>query len=279
MSNDKTPGFFTQIPDYALKNPNLNSTDKIVYGEIYTMLNTMRVCFASNAHIADDIGVQPKTVSKSITKLAKLGFVTVKLVYKEGTKQIDKRYIQLATPMPQLGHTPCSNKSIPYAPNGVDPMPQLGQVSKSLSRPLSRSVKPTMSGSDEQDAVARKILNFMNKTTGRHYKPTATNLKLIKARMKDGFTFNDFKTVIAKKAEQWGQDTKMQQYLRPATLFAASKFEGYLNEQPVKGTRETLPSWIHEPDHQRSTKQADPNNRALIKRKLAKLRQKGEVKQ
>ncbi|USS87490.1 helix-turn-helix domain-containing protein [Fructilactobacillus hinvesii] len=47
----------------------------------------------------------------------------------------------------------------------------------------------------------------------------------------------------------------------------------------VPNIRETLPNWATQPDNQRSTKKSDPNNRALIKQKLANLRQKDEVKQ
>ena len=45
--------------------------------------------------------------------------------------------------------------------------------------------------------------------------------------MSDGFTLADFKAVIDKKVKDWN-GTKMQEYLRPETLFGA-KFESYLN--------------------------------------------------
>lgn len=53
----------------------------------------------------------------------------------------------------------------------------------------------------------------------------------IKARLNDGFTVEDFKTVIDKKAKEW-QGTTMERYLRPETLFG-NKFEGYLNQNIV----------------------------------------------
>lgn len=51
----------------------------------------------------------------------------------------------------------------------------------------------------------------------------------IEARKKEGFTLEDFKTVIDKKTAQWKNDKKMCAYLRPETLFG-NKFESYLNE-------------------------------------------------
>jgi len=52
-------------------------------------------CFASNKYFADLYGKSKTTISKWVSELVKEGYVEVKLTYKEGTKQIDKRYIQI----------------------------------------------------------------------------------------------------------------------------------------------------------------------------------------
>ena len=56
----------------------------------------------------------------------------------------------------------------------------------------------------------------------------------IEARKKEGFTLEDFKTVIDKKTAQWKNDKKMCAYLRPETLFG-NKFESCLNENVKAG--------------------------------------------
>ena len=53
---------------------------------------------------------------------------------------------------------------------------------------------------------------------------------LIHARLNEGFTVEDFRTVIYRKGKQWMNDPKMCKFLRPETLFS-NKFEGYLNEK------------------------------------------------
>ena len=55
------------------------------------------------------------------------------------------------------------------------------------------------------------------------------NQNLIKARMSEGFTVENFITVNEKKVKQWLHDPEMSKYLRPATLYG-NKFDGYLNE-------------------------------------------------
>ncbi|SDN53343.1 phage conserved hypothetical protein, C-terminal domain-containing protein [Limosilactobacillus mucosae] len=89
----------------------------------------------------------------------------------------------------------------------------------------------------EPDSVAEKIktiVDYLNEKTDSHYKATTPKTKqLVQARLKEGFTVDDFKTVIDKKTATWLNDNKMNKYLRPLTLFG-TKFEDYLNEK-VKG--------------------------------------------
>lgn len=87
----------------------------------------------------------------------------------------------------------------------------------------------------ERDRDTENIISFLNSTTGSKYKAsTDKTRRLIAARIAEGFTVDDFKTVITKKAKEW-QNTDMAQYLRPETLFG-TKFEGYLN-QPERNNR------------------------------------------
>lgn len=74
------------------------------------------------------------------------------------------------------------------------------------------------------------IVEYLNNKIGAHYKPNGKKMKeLIRARMNEGYTVKDFKTVIDKKFKSWGNDPKMSSYLRPSTLFG-TRFGEYLNE-------------------------------------------------
>lgn len=85
-------------------------------------------------------------------------------------------------------------------------------------------------------SVAENVVTFLNSVTGSSYRSTTDKTrKLIAARLTEGFTIDDFKVVITKKAKEW-QGTDMAQYLRPETLFG-TKFEGYLNQPEVKNNR------------------------------------------
>ena len=79
----------------------------------------------------------------------------------------------------------------------------------------------------------KEIIDYLNKKTGSAYRASSkATQEHIRARYREGYTLEDFKTVILKKSEEWA-GTEMQQYLRPETLFG-TKFESYLNAKVTK---------------------------------------------
>jgi len=82
--------------------------------------------------------------------------------------------------------------------------------------------------SDKSDCIA--VLNYLNSKTGSRFRSVPANLKLIAARLKEGATVDDCRSVIDAKTADWSGDTKMVKYLRPGTLFNAEKFAQYIGE-------------------------------------------------
>lgn len=75
----------------------------------------------------------------------------------------------------------------------------------------------------------KEIIDDLNVVLGSNYKLTSNKTnELIRMRLKEGFTVENFKTVHRKMSAAWGLDNKMRQYLRPITLYS-NKFESYLN--------------------------------------------------
>ena len=104
----------------------------------------------------------------------------------------------------------------------------------------------------EQYIPYSEICEYLNDKTGASYRHSTKKTKdLIKARFNEGFTLDDFKTVIDKKCVEW-MNTDMQKYLRPETLFG-TKFESYLNQQvnnqpqrnyKPQARKEIVPEWM-----------------------------------
>lgn len=80
--------------------------------------------------------------------------------------------------------------------------------------------------------IYNSVISYLNEKAKTRYKIIETNKKLIRARLKDGYSLDDFKMVIDKKVAEW-IGTDQAKYLRPETLFG-NKFDGYLN-QPSGG--------------------------------------------
>jgi len=77
---------------------------------------------------------------------------------------------------------------------------------------------------------ATEIIQFLNLKTGRRYRPTQVNLNFIYARLKEGYTIEEIRAVIAMKVREWQYDDLMSKYLRPATLFNNVNFNQYAGE-------------------------------------------------
>jgi uncharacterized phage protein (TIGR02220 family) len=88
-----------------------------------------------------------------------------------------------------------------------------------------------------QDAKKRETCNqvvaYLNSQTGSHFRASSEKTRrCIDARINEGYTLDDFKSVVDHKVCDWISDPEMSKYLRPETLFGP-KFEGYLNQQNV----------------------------------------------
>ena len=127
-------------------------------------------------------------------------------------------------------------------------------VSKSVSKSLSAyadinklSGKPDSAGDTgsksrkkkpepKADKYAKEIEDvvlYLNEKADKHFLVrNGSTQKLIRARLEEGRSVGDFKTIIDNKVKQW-LGTENDKYLRPETLFAAKHFDSYLNENPA----------------------------------------------
>ncbi|WP_221639562.1 conserved phage C-terminal domain-containing protein [Listeria booriae] len=124
-------------------------------------------------------------------------------------------------------------EQVPSAPCAPPPVNDVHQPSAHDAPPLVHKVHPI--NTNIINTNYKDIVGFLNINAEAKFKETSQSTKtLIDARLKEGFTIEDFKTVILNKCRSWKNDPNMAKYLRPSTLFAASKFEGYLNEKPIQ---------------------------------------------
>lgn len=95
MSEKKS--YYAIIPANVRYDESLPPNAKLLYGEITALCNAEGYCWASNKYFADLYGVSILSIKRWIKALLDRGYITTRLVYKEGSKEIDTRYIQICT--------------------------------------------------------------------------------------------------------------------------------------------------------------------------------------
>ena len=85
------PNYYAIIPA-KVRYSSLKPNAKLLYGEITALSNKLGYCYASNNYFAELYGVSKNTVSRWLSDLTKLGFVTIE-IQRNKNKEITKRII------------------------------------------------------------------------------------------------------------------------------------------------------------------------------------------
>ena len=84
------------------------------------------------------------------------------------------------------------------------------------------------------DWEIESILAYLNEKTGKKYKRTVSNRRIISDRLEEGYTLTDLQKVVDNQCARWLDDPERNQFLAPALLFDGDKIERYLNSPPVE---------------------------------------------
>lgn len=77
---------------------------------------------------------------------------------------------------------------------------------------------------------AQMVIAYLNEKTGKRFRGVESALRMIRARLKSGYTLAELNTVIDNKCNDH-YFRENPQYLNPTTLFGSdNKVEKYLNE-------------------------------------------------
>lgn len=154
-------------------------------------------------------------IYRSLKDMAKLGILEHKTLKQGGVwsyYKLGEKYINLIDDSPK----PIGENNEPFGENNESIGENNGTKNKSSNINLNN--------------ISSRVITRLNELANKNYKSTTAKTKsVINARLNEGFTEEDFYTVIENKVRSWN-GTDMNQYLRPETLFG-NKFESYLNEK------------------------------------------------
>ena len=229
------------IPAEIVFDEELTLQEKWLVANIFNL----KSCFATNSYLAKLLGVgSDRRVRQIISKLVSAGKIESTVIRNPITNEVEKRILRLTnsyrakifdvqieesfpTPQEESFPTP-QEESFPTLRKEVSHINKRDKNKKENKKDNILSCKHDDGSQADQ---VQEIICYLNSKMNTHYKPTtASTVKKIKARLKEGFSVDDFKTVIDKKYDDWAGDDKMVAYLRPDTLFG-TKFESYLNQQ------------------------------------------------
>lgn len=91
----ENPSYYAIIPANVRYDKRLKANEKLLYGEITSLSNKNGYCWASNKYFADLYGVTNQAVSKWIKDLKDIGYIEINYIYKDNSKEIEKRIIKL----------------------------------------------------------------------------------------------------------------------------------------------------------------------------------------
>lgn len=215
MDHKEEPNYYAIIPANVRYDKRLIQGAKLLYGEITALSNQKGYCWASNNYFMKLYEVSRFTIQAWLKSLEDCGYINRQVVYKEGSKEIQARYIGITSyPSQEKLATP-SKENLPV--NTTSFNTTVNNTNNSNS----------MSGKPDPIPYA-EIISYLNQVTGKNFKNVETHKKLIRARWHEKATLDDFKKVIDNKSSEW-LGTDMAKYLQPSTLFG-NKFDQYLNQ-------------------------------------------------
>jgi phage replication O-like protein O len=186
----------------------------------------------SGWQIANMTNIDRSHISRSLEELIKLNVIIKHPVgrYSHGVVvyelSLNKHYdtwttVAKTARVPK--QPPLLNHGITVAETATEPLPK---------QPTHKAIKTTK-------AIYVEILDYLNEKAGKKFRPVKANLDFIKARLNE-YSVDDLKLVVDVKVKQWLTDEKMNQFLRPSTLFNATNCAQYVSEEPVKNI---TPEW------------------------------------
>jgi len=128
------PSYFAILTADVRYDKTLKPLARLLYAEITALCNKEGYCWAGNQYFADLYEVDKNTVSGWIGQLKTKGYITVQLEYKEGTKQVLKRYIRINEGgMDKIMDTLPIKKCIPSPQNNGYPPHKIMEDNKTIN--------------------------------------------------------------------------------------------------------------------------------------------------
>ncbi|MBS7266029.1 MAG: helix-turn-helix domain-containing protein [Treponema sp.] len=93
---------FIIVPDFIIDDLNIPDGEKLLFGEIASNSLEKGFCWFSNKHLMERFHIGERTASRWVNDLRKKGYITIKIVKRKGSEEVDERQISVDTTKPVL---------------------------------------------------------------------------------------------------------------------------------------------------------------------------------
>jgi uncharacterized phage protein (TIGR02220 family) len=213
---------FTIVSNEIFKRNDISARAKGLYAYIMTLPDDWKIY---KQEIFTHFSEGKNALDSAFKELEKLGYITKEKTKNEKGQFVGWDYTIYESATEDIETDRMENRvsDLPKSVNG-----QLLSTDINTNKEINKIIKK-----DIYSEVYAEIITYLNGKTSSRYRSTESTKKLIHARLEEGFTKEDFFTVIDNKVKTW-KGTEWEKFLRPETLFCASKFQGYLNEKPAE---------------------------------------------
>ncbi|HGN7320681.1 TPA: conserved phage C-terminal domain-containing protein [Staphylococcus aureus] len=221
------PSYYSIITANVRYDNRLTDSEKLLFAEITSLSNKYGYCTASNGYFAKLYEVTKVTVSRRIANLKECGYLHVEIIRNGNEIKQRKLYplTEMIRPINTNDNTPINNSvNTPIITNVKENNTSINNTSNNnINRIDILSGNPTR-------IPYKEIIDYLNEKTGKKFSHKSKgNQKLIQSRFNEDNSKEDFFTVIDNMTAQWKGNPKMDEYLRPKTLFSGN-FDNYKNQ-------------------------------------------------
>ncbi|MBY5024562.1 conserved phage C-terminal domain-containing protein [Streptococcus suis] len=222
---------YIQLPKWLFKEPykRLSANAKLMYAMLFNRLSLSLdnswhdtkgqvFMYFTNNEFCEELGCSEKTVTKTKKELKDVGLLQEE---RQGLNKPNRLYIK----GPETQSEP---QKLP--PRTVKTTVQEKQKVQTIKTDI---IKTDITNNID---IVSEVILYLNQVAGTRFTAgSQATQKHINARLKEGYTLEDFKQVIDTKTSEW-QGTEFAKFLRPVTLFG-TKFENYINQQPPRSKK------------------------------------------
>ena len=207
---------YFNVQSFMVKDLKLKGNELIIFAVIYGFSQTEDQAFTGGLqYLADWTNSTKQGVIKNLKSLLEKGYITKNEKYIGGIKF-------------------CEYRSTMF--NGVLNNVEQGVLNKVESGIKQSLPNKELNNKSLDNKYIKSIVDYLNAKADTKYRAsTESTARHIRARLNEGFSVDDFYTVIDKKVAEW-KGSDMEKYLRPETLFG-TKFESYLNAKARSGQK------------------------------------------